>query len=121
MHSKSTPPTAPLVTYAAVVGKVLSRSREERGLKQNEFAAALGLSQSAYSRLEAGESILNLSQLRNAAMNLGMAPFELLHMADEYERQLRQQGVNVVSEKPDNPAAVAIGLGLLAALLLSAR
>ena len=117
----STPSSAPLVTYAAVVGKVLSRCRDERGLKQNEFAAAMGLSQSAYSRLEAGESILNMSQLRNAAMHLGMAPFELLYMADDYERRLSQQGVNVVSEKPDNPAAVAIGLGLLAALLLSAR
>jgi hypothetical protein len=34
-------------------------------------------------------------------------------------RQLRQQNVDVISEKPNNPAAIAIGLGLLAALLLS--
>jgi len=44
-----------------------------------------------------------------------------LRWADQYEVQLRQQGVEVISAKPDNPAAIAIGLGLLAALLMSAR
>lgn len=73
----------------------------------------------AYSRLESGESVLNLSQLRNVCTLLNLAPAQVLGMADQYEVQLGHQGVNVISEKPTNPAAVAIGLGLLAALLLS--
>lgn len=85
------------------------------------MATALGLSQSAFSRLESGESVLNLSQLRNAAAHLDMRPAELLALADRYEGQLRQQGVDVVSEKQDESAAVVVGLGLLAALLLTAR
>lgn len=122
MHEKSTPPPPkPLVTYPALVGKILAQQRESRGIKQGDFAAFIGLSQSAYSRLEAGESVLNLSQLRNAAAHLGLTPAQVLHRADQYEALLRQQGVDVLSEKPDNPAAVAIGLGLLAALLISAR
>lgn len=121
MQSKSTVPPKPLVTYPALVGKILAQQREARGIKQGDFAAAIGLSQSAYSRLEAGESVLNLSQIRNAAMKLGLAPFQILHWADQYEAQLREQGVEVLSEKPDNAAALAIGLGLLAALLMGAR
>lgn len=121
MHTESIPSPKPLVTYPALVGKILAQQREARGIKQGDLAAIIGLSQSAYSRLEAGESVLNVSQLRNAAIHLGLAPAQVLHWADKYEDQLRQQGVDVLSEKPDNPAAVAIGLGLLAALLMSAR
>jgi len=54
-------------------------------------------------------------------MQLGLQPAQVLQWADQYAAQLRQQGVDVISEKPDNPAAIAIGLGLLAALLMSAR
>jgi transcriptional regulator with XRE-family HTH domain len=121
MQAKSTPPQKPLVTYPALVGKILAQQREARGIKQGDLAATLGLSQSAYSRLESGDSVLNLSQLRNAAIQLGLHPAQVLQWADEYAARLQQQGVDVISEKPDNPAAIAIGLGLLAALLMSAR
>lgn len=121
MQAKSTPPLKPLVTYPALVGKILAQQREARGIKQGDLSATLGLSQSAYSRLESGDSVLNLSQLRNVAMKLGLQPAQVLQWADQYAAQLRQQGVDVISEKPDNPAAIAIGLGLLAALLMSAR
>lgn len=121
MHNKSIPQPQPVVTYPVLVGKVLARQREIRGLKQGAIAEALGLSQSAYSRLESGESVLNLSQLRNISTQLHLQPAQVLSLADQYEAQLSLQGVAVIAEKPNNPAAVAIGLGLLAALLLSSR
>ena len=77
------------------------------------------MSQSAYSRLESGDSVVNLAQLHVIAPRLGMSPSEVLNSADQYAARLRHQGVDVVSEKPSNPAAVAIGLGLLVALLLA--
>ena len=90
-------------------------------MNQGTLAAALGLSQSAYSRLERGESVLNLSQLRTATGHLGYEPSHLLRMADDYEAQLRAQGVEVVSEKQDKTASILVGLGLLTALLLSGK
>lgn len=90
-------------------------------MKQGDLAAALGLSQSAYSRLEAGESVLNLSQLRDVCAQLKLQPAQVLTLADRYELQLRQQNVDVISEKATNPAAIGIGLALLAALLLGSR
>lgn len=118
MKAKSSPPPKPIVTYPALVGKILAQQREARGIKQGDLATALGLSQSAYSRLESGDSVLNLSQLRNVAARLGLQPTLILKWADQYEAQLRQQGVEIVSEKQDNSAAIVIGLGLLAALLM---
>lgn len=121
MQTKSTPTPQPVVTYPALVGRLLVHRREELGLKQGALAEAIGLSQSAYSRLESGESVLNLSQLRNVCSRLGISPAQVLHAADQYEAQLRRQGVDVVAERPANPAAIAIGLGLLAALFLGAK
>lgn len=121
MKAKSSIPPKPVVTYPALVGKTLAQQREARGIKQGDLAIALGMSQSAYSRLESGESVLNLSQLRNVAAQLGLQPAYVLKLADQYEGQLRQQGVDVLSEKQDNSAAIAIGLGLLAALLMSSK
>lgn len=121
MQATSSPSPQPVVAYPALVGRLLVYRREELGLKQGALAEAIGLSQSAYSRLESGDSVLNLSQLRNVCSRLGLSPAQILHTADQYEAQLRRQGVDVVAEKPANPAAISIGLGLLAALFLSAK
>jgi transcriptional regulator with XRE-family HTH domain len=119
MQEKSSISTKPVVTYSSLVGKILARERELRRMKQGDLALAVGLSQSAYSRLESGESVLNLSQLRNVCTQLGVSPAAILSAADQCESELRRQNVDVISEKPNNPAAIAIGLGLLAAILLS--
>jgi len=108
-------PSFPATIYARLV------EGEDGGIKQGDLAVALGLSQSAYSRLESGDSVLNLSQLRNVTAQLGLQPALVLKWADQYEAQLRQQGVEIVSEKQDNSAAIVIGLGLLAALLMSGK
>jgi transcriptional regulator with XRE-family HTH domain len=121
MSGMSTLSLQPIVTYPALVGKLLAQRREQLGLKQGALAEALGISQSAYSRLEAGESVLNLTQLRNVCTQLGVTPAQVLQAADQYEMLLRQQGVEVAVEKPINPAAIAIGLGLLAALFLGSK
>lgn len=119
MQPKSSIPPQGVVTYPTLVGKVLAQRRQSLGIKQSDLAAALMMSQSAYSRLESGDSVVNLAQLHVIAPQLGMSPSEVLNSADRYATRLRQQGVDVVSEKPGNPAAVAIGLGLLVALLLA--
>lgn len=119
MHKKSSPP--PVVTYSALVGRIVTQHRESLHKKQSDMAAAIGLSQSAYSRLESGDSVMNVAQLRNVAMQLGIEPNHLLRTVDSYEAELRRQGVNVISEKTEDAAALVIGLGLLAALLMSTR
>lgn len=119
MNDKSIAQQQAAVAYPALVGKVLAREREARSQKQTDVASKLGLSQSAFSRLEAGESVLNLAQMHKLCAEFGLRPSEVLREADALETQLKARGVDVLHEKPDNAAALAIGLGLLAALLLS--
>ena len=117
----SIPQTTPVVTYPALVGKILAQMREARAMKQGEMASALGMSQSAYSRLESGDSVINISQLRRICTQLNLKPSEVLSLADEYSEKLNMQHVDVIAEKPSNPAAVVIGLGLLAALFMAGQ
>jgi len=96
---------------------MLQHERKQRGLDQGIVAAQLGLSQSAYSRLESGDSNMSLAQLYSVAQALNTSPSAILYQADQAAHMLSQQGVQMVAEKPDNKAAVLVGLGLLLALL----
>lgn len=115
---KSTPlfPDA-VLPYNVLVGKVLQRHRELLGLNQTEFAAAAGMKQSAYSRIETGQTALTLSQLHAIAGALGVKPEEIMKEVGYAETKLRARKVDVPLEKPEDgeavKAALLIGLGVL--------
>ena len=119
MQSKSSGPTlpSPEVPYPSLLGQVLKQVRQARNVQQTDLAAALGLSQSAYSRLESGDSVLNAWQLRQCALELGTTPSVLLAEVERMELQLTQSGVSIVAEKKSNPAAAMLGIAFLVALL----
>jgi transcriptional regulator with XRE-family HTH domain len=119
MNQKKSTSLEAVVAYPTLVGRAIASERDRQRLKQGDVAAMLGLSQSAYSRLESGDSVMNLAQLRSACTVLSTTPGAALMHADDLAEQLRQQGVEVVDAKPDNAGAIAIGLGLLTALLLA--
>lgn len=125
MQSMSIPKMPPAVLpYNALVGQVLQRRRESSGKSQGMAAQALGLTQSAYSRVESGQTALTVSHLRSLAQLLGTTPENILSEANNLANLLVQKGVQVPNEKPvDNDekakAALLIGLGILIALLAS--
>ena len=84
------------------------------------MARALGISQSAYSRLEQGQSAMSVTQLRMIAERLETTPDFLLHHTEQYAMQLRAQGVTITDEKQESPAGALIALGILAALFAAA-
>lgn len=110
----------PILPYPVLVGQVIQAHRDQMGLHQSQIADAIGLSRSAYSRIESGDTSMTLSQLRPVARSLGLAPSQLLAEADNYAAQLEARGVSIPEVKAMNPAALLIGLGLLAALLAAA-
>ncbi len=120
MNVNATPPQ-PAIPYTALVGRVLLGYRSRKGLQQNDLAAALGVTQSAYSRIEQGDTAISISQLRVIGRRLGIAPGDLLREADRLAEQLQVQGVAVSDEKGIQPAAVMIGLGILAAILAASK
>lgn len=111
----------PAIPYARVLGAVVEHFRKRLSINQEAMAKAIGVSQSAYSRLEKGQSAMSVVQLRAISAQLGLAPEAIVHNAEVYAAQLQQQGVSVTKESPDSPAGVLIAVGILAALLLAAK
>ncbi|NNN18756.1 MAG: helix-turn-helix transcriptional regulator [Acidimicrobiaceae bacterium] len=106
----------PTLTYATLVGRIVEHHRKQQGIHQEAVAQTVGISQSAYSRLEKGQTAMSVTQLRLIAEVLNTTPERLLQHTAQYANQLRAQGVDVTDEKPNSAAGVLIALGILAAL-----
>src|SRR6266853_309557 len=115
------PLVKPSISYGTLVGQVVLNHRKRAGLDQAHLANALGITQSAYSRLEQGQSSMTLPQLRVVAEYLNYSPGALLDEVDTLAARLRSQGVEVQNEKTIPVAAVLIGLGILAAILAAGK
>ncbi len=121
MNRTATPIVKPTITYGALAGQVILSHRKRTGVDQTDIARALGITQSAYSRLENGQSSMNLSQLRVVAHQLGVPSSVLLDEVDALTARLRSQGVEVTDEKLVSPGAILVALGILAAILASGK
>lgn len=122
MNSSTSSLVKPAIPYAAVVGRVVQQHRELRGMKQADLAGILGITQSAYSRIEKGQTPMTITQLGQVASHLGLAPGDILRRVDQLTVQLRAQGVEVTNQKePEiSAAAILVALGILIALLAAA-
>jgi transcriptional regulator with XRE-family HTH domain len=118
MQKTSTPqvPSAQM-PYPALVGQVVKHYRSRAGIDQAQMAEHMALSQSAYSRIESGDTTMNVWQLRTCCERLSVTPAQLLADVQLKEEQLRLQNVAIVQEKRANPAAAIIGIAILGAIL----
>jgi hypothetical protein len=117
--SSTIPPAE--VPYSALIGQVIKRFRDDARIDQGTMAAHLRMSQSAYSRIEGGDTNMNVWQLRACAAALNRRPADVLAEVQKRELQLQKQGINIVAEKRTNPAAALIGIAILVALLSSSK
>jgi transcriptional regulator with XRE-family HTH domain len=118
MSQSHSPPA--VVPYSALIGGVVQNQRKFLNLQQGDVAQQLGLSQSAYSRIESGDTVMSVTQLRQIATLLRTTAQRLLDQADTIAAQLYSQGVSISHEKKNNSGAILIGLGILAAALVAA-
>lgn len=114
-----------VMPYNVLVGKVVQQRRESSGKSQTEVALAAGMTQSAYSRIELGQTALSVSHLRSIARALNFKADAVIAEADRIAAQLEIQGVKVPDEKPENgdaaKSALLIGLGILLAVLAGGK
>ena len=106
----------PETTYPAVVGRILVKLRQGRGLEQKDLAQRIGLAQSTWSRIERGESAFTMEQLAKAANVMETTPSSILAQADEAAEALREKGMIVSNERSRSAAKVGLALVVGAAL-----
>lgn len=108
-------------TYQAIVGEVIALHRKEHGLNQFELAKRLGMSQSAWSRVEKGLSNLTLEQLSKVSRVLGLLPNEIISKADQARKELEASGVSVAENKSDAIGWLLLGAAAIALVILASK
>jgi transcriptional regulator with XRE-family HTH domain len=111
-------PLRPVTTWPALVGRVLAELRKERGLTQEDIAAAVGVGQAAWSKIERGDSALTVEQLFAASQRMELAASEVLRIADLARRDAEEKGVEVELARHKGRDALGAGLVLIAGAAL---
>lgn len=108
-------------TYHSVVGTAIRKLRDSRGHSQSALAQELGVSQSALSKLEKGETAVNVGHLQKIAEFYDFQPHKILKAADDEVGRLRSRGIKVYPDvRPTEPVEQGNGWQQLAtAALLS--
>jgi transcriptional regulator with XRE-family HTH domain len=70
-------------TFLINFSKVLKKLRLEKELSQEEIAHQIGLSTSGYSKIERGESDLNISRIEEIAKIFGLSASQMISMVDK--------------------------------------
>ena len=100
----------PETTYQTLLGRLIAMKRRQRQMDQEELARHVGVSNSTWSRIEAGQSALSIDQLAKAAEKLGALVGELTSEADDLVRALlRGEDVEVHSSR-DRTSSAASGV-----------
>lgn len=86
-----------VTTENAILGAVLAKLREDRHppMRQQEVAAALEVSASAWSRVEKGDSELSAPQLWRLTSILGVSADHVFELADRLKLSLIERGIEV--------------------------
>lgn len=105
MKRVSTPTVRPAVSYPGIVGSVLKHLRTERQLDQARMAQAIDVAQPTWSRIENGAIPITIEQLGFVAQQLGVAPSEILRLADQGAQRFVEQGIEVTPRRA-NPSGI---------------
>ena len=110
-----------ITNYNSLVGATLAAMRRAVGLDQLKIAEAVGISQSAWSRIENGGTQITVAQLAAAARMLGNTPSGILKRAECLATYLTRRGVRVVDRAPEAPRGSDIALGTSALTELASQ
>ncbi|MCA9527496.1 MAG: helix-turn-helix transcriptional regulator [Myxococcales bacterium] len=110
----------PTTTWRAILGAVLADLRREAGRQQADVAAACGLQQAAWSKLERGATAASVEVMVLAAEALGTTPSAVLARAEAVTALAEARGVLVERRGANASAMGLLGAQALAALVAAA-
>lgn len=109
-------------SYSSILGQMIVQARAQRALHQADLASAVGITQTAWSRIERGTTSITVEQLRTVANVLQREPHEIMLEADAAAKIAQNNGVAIVPPKDyddliKNGVLILVGAALGAALL----
>lgn len=97
----SIPAPKKVVTFATIVGAVLVALRARTDLRQQDFARAVGVAQTSWSRFERGERDLLVEQLVALSRALHIPSTFILNVAEDVAQRLDRGGVTILWLRDD--------------------
>lgn len=88
-------------SFPALLGTIMAMKRKSLELTQEDMADTLGITISSWSRIERGETALNIEQLLLASKKLKIKTSELIREAECQEKILKEKGVKIVMERKE--------------------
>lgn len=114
-------------SYASILGQMLRQKRSDAGMDQRALADRLGVSLMTVSRIENGDTVLDVPQMEKAALLFGMDPVEFFKKSLEAKKRAEESYKVYQSKKEINrhPELAILGvaavIGLVAAVLFSKK
>ena len=96
-------------TYSAILGQILKELRKKRGMDQSEIAEKMGMNRSSWSRIESGNTMVNIQQLQKAGDVFGMEANAILLKADIVAKTMKDKGYTVHYDSPKEVQAKSSG------------
>lgn len=104
-------------SYTVLLGGLIARLRQERGFDQVSFAQRIHLSQPSLSKIETGQTVLNVIQLRSIAQALGVEQKTILDEVDKIANHMRARGIVIQDHKSDPDIGFFLGAAAVAGII----
>lgn len=117
-------------SYAAILGQMIKQLREENtpALDQKDVAEHLGISVMTVSRIESGDTVLDVPQMEKVANLFKMDSVDFFKKSLEIKKRLEKEKYKVLEDKKEinktpNFAVVSLALvaGIVVGVLLSRK
>ena len=88
-------------SYAAIVGQMLKQLREHYGINQVRIADTLGVSLMTISRIEKGDTVMDVPQLIKISEVFGVDPQAFIEEAVQMRQRIEKDGYTVLQNKQE--------------------
>ncbi len=115
-------------SYAAILGQMIRQIRERAEVDQSKLAGHLGVSVMTVSRIESGDTVLDVPQMEKVASFFGYDPIEFLKNSLKIKQRIETENYKVFQNKKEinnhpNMAILSVAaiVGLIAVVLLAKK
>ena len=104
-------------SYTVLLGSLIARLRKQNSFDQIQFAELIGMSQPTLSKIENGQIVLSVVQLKIIAENLNTSPGSILENVELIVNNLEERGIVIKDHKPDQTMNFFLGAAAIAGIL----
>ncbi len=106
------------VCYATILGQMVKKMRETKNVDQSQLAQYLGVSVMTVSRIESGDTILDVPQMEKVAKFFKQDPLSFFQKSLEIKKRLEDKNYKVLQNKKELNTHPELALISIAALLI---